>query len=442
MDFVLRDPSIARRKSREDSKLMRRDPRIEAPLKKRKLAVVQLKWSIMPEDEEDEGQVEAAKQLTSLIEAFDFAELLENLLEAVWYGPGPAELVVSYDEREGLYKIDRTLAIHGDSVVFDAFGEPLLRVGAGYTGKDVIFGWESRVRHLNQVERELFVLHTFNPSAAEFFTPEESALVFHGTGLREDVWHYWWLSHHIHKQWVYFLERYAGGIVVIAHPDTAGGREAAEVAVRDYKDGNFLLVPIPGDATDIKAFDIQIKEAPSNTSQLFLEYVDGFTGGYIKRIIEGQILTSEAAPTGLGSGVAKAHENTFQMYVEYDARRLARTITTQVVARLQRWNNILPDVRFNFEFAIDEVSKKETMEAVHLAHSMGVRFKEDDVRDITGLGRPDDEDDVIGGEMMGQLTGEAGNVSGPLGGGFEGPVASRLSGLLDEEPKPTNGESE
>ncbi|MDK1021938.1 MAG: DUF935 family protein [Candidatus Hydrogenedentes bacterium] len=433
MNRVLRDPSEARRKSREDSRIMRRDPRIEASLKKRKLYTAALKWSIVPEDDKDAGQIEAAETLTDYLESFDLVELIENLLEAIWYGPGPAELMVGFDERGRDYRVTGTRAIHPDSVVFDADGTPLLRVGAGYRGDNAIAGWESRARPLNAVERQIFILHTFNPAAPEFFVPEEAALIYHGSGLREDVWYYWWISNHIHKQWVYFLERYAAGIVMIKHPDTQAGRDAAEAAVRDYKDGNFLLVPIPGDAVDIKAFDIEIKEAPGNVGQLFMDYVDTFTGGYIKQIIEGQVLTSDVGATGLGSGVAQAHESTFQTYIEYDARRLARTLTNQLVARLQSWNNILPDVRFKFEFAIGETTKKETMEAVQAAHAMGVQFKEGEVRDITGLSKPDDGDDVIGGEQMTDQFDFGEGLRSPNGDNGVAAGSNRISGLLDDD---------
>ena len=71
MDNVLRDPSEARRKSREQSKVMRRDPRVEASLKKRKLATTQLNWSLEPEDDKDEAQLSGAKKLTEHLEAFD-----------------------------------------------------------------------------------------------------------------------------------------------------------------------------------------------------------------------------------------------------------------------------------------------------------------------------------------------------------------------------------
>lgn len=399
MNGVLRDPSEARRRSRVDSRQMRRDPRIEKSVKKRKLATGGLRWNIEPEDEMDEGEIEAAGTIKKMLERFDLVELIENLLEALWHGPGAGELIVEYDDRDRQYVVSGTRSIHSDSVVFDMYGEPLLRVMGG--SPKAQSGFESPVRRLTPQEKQVFMLHIFNPAAPDFWTPEENALVFHGSGLREDVWYPWWISNHIHKQWVYFLERYAGGVVSIAHADTVEARDAAEEAIRNYKDGGYLLIPIHGDSVDIKAFEFDIKEAPSNSAGMFMDYVDGFTGGLIKQIIEGQILTSDAAPTGLGSGVAKAHENTFQMYTEYDARRLARTLTKQLVWRLQRWNNIMPDKRFTFEFAIDEVDVKDKMTAVKQAYDMNCKFVEDEVRELTGLSKPTEEDEVVGGTQMG-----------------------------------------
>ncbi len=399
MNGVLRDPSEARRRSREDSRQMRRDPRIEKSLKKRKLATGALKWDIEPEDEGDAGQIEAAAEIKKKIERFDVVELIENLLESLWYGPGAAELIVEFDERDRDYIVSGTRPIHGDSVVFDAYGTPYLRVMGGHP--NAVSGFESPVRRLSKEEQQVFMLHTFNPAAPDFWVPEENALIFHGQGLREDVWYPWWISNHIHKQWVYFLERYAGGIVSIAHADTIEARDAAEEAIRNYKDGGYLLIPIFGDSIDIKAFEFNIQEAPNNSAGMFSDYVDGFTGGLIQQIIEGQTLTSDVGATGLGSGVAQAHENTFLMFVKYDARRLGRTLTEQLVWRLQRWNNIMPDKRFTWQFAIDETDIKDKMAAVKTAYEMNVQFVADEIRQMTGLSKPTDEDEVVGGVQMG-----------------------------------------
>lgn len=135
MDGILRDPSLARQKSRAQSNVMRRDPTIQAPLAKRKLATVGLRWGIVPEDDSDEGQVEAANLIEKDIRGFDYEELLENLLEAIWFGPGPAEHVVDFDDRDRRFKIVGTRPIHGDSLVFDFDGNPYIRVGPGYRGR-------------------------------------------------------------------------------------------------------------------------------------------------------------------------------------------------------------------------------------------------------------------------------------------------------------------
>lgn len=400
MSRILRDPSKARRESRENSKAMRSDPRIEKCLRKRKLATLGLNFSIMPEDEKDEGQQDAAKVIDGMVRSFDFEELIENALEAIWYGSGPCELMVGFDDRDRVFRVLGTRSIHGDSLVFNVEGEPFIRVGAGYKGNDWVSAFESRARPLSTAERDILFLHTYNPAAPDYFDPQESGLIFHGQGLREDVFYPWLFSHKMHMQWVYFLERYAGGIVIIVHADTDAARDAAEDAVRDYKDGNFILMPVHGDAVDIKAFDVQIKEAPSNTANLYYQYVEEFTGRLIQHAIEGQELTSNVGPTGLGSGLSKTHMNTFQMFVEYDARRLARTLTEQLVWRLQAWNGIMPEARLRWQFSMDDVNIAEQMSAVQAAYMMGVTFKANEVRELTGLSKPDDDDEIVGNAMM------------------------------------------
>lgn len=262
--------------------------------------------------------------------------------------------------------------------------------------------WESAARPITAAEREVFIMHRFNPAAPDFFSPAEQANIFHGVGLREDVFYPWFIAHRIHRNWVSFLERFAQGVLIIMHADHDDAAAAAEQAVEDYKQGNFILMPIHADSTDIKKFDVKILEAPANTGGLFKEYLLDYSSKKIRDIIEGQELTSTTAPTGLGSGVASAHQSTFQLFVRYDAMSLQRTLTEQLVWRLQRWNGIMPDVRLRWEFAIEDTEAQQKMDAVNKAHGMGVSFIEDEVRELTGMSRPTEDDNIIGGMSMQQ----------------------------------------
>lgn len=411
-DGIMRDPSLARKKSREDSRLMLRDPRIKHSINKRKMACMQLPFEVVPEDEKNEDQVAAADELKFLFERFDYLELFENLLDATFYGVGPSELCLSYDDRDRVYYVSKTYPIHPDSIVYRLDGEPALRVGMGYTGENRIMAMESPARKLDDAEKQLLIIHNFNYQAADYWEPEEVANIYHGSGLREDLWYFWFMSHKVHKDWLRWIETYAAGIPLIKHVNNDSGRSAAIQMMKDFKQGGFMMLPISGDPIEAKSVEIELLTPSPESGNIYHQYIVEFCTKFIKLIIEGQDLTSDTASTGLGSGVADQHRTTFEEIRNYDARKLQDTITKQLISRLQRWNNIMPDEKFFFRFVIEDQSPAEALDAAERATRMGVRIKEDEVRAKTGYTRPEETDDVIGGPNL-YGPGGTGEESGP-----------------------------
>ena len=144
-----------------------------------------------------------------------------------------------------------------------------------------------------------------------------------------------------------------------------------------------------------------------------IDIIRTYFGHKIKRYILGQTLSSESEGGGLGgSGVADAHLATFADIVEYDAKNLEETITTDFLRVLQQAN--FPKMwRMQPKFRIDTESPdvKGKMAAYKQAYEMGLGIKASEVYDTIGASRPDMDDEVL--SLAGAMA-DAGNQQ-PIG---------------------------
>ena len=119
---------------------------------------------------------------------------------------------------------------------------------------------------------------------------------------------------------------------------------------------------------------------------------------HMERLIVGQTLSAGTEGGGLGgTGVAKLHEDTKFQLLQFDADNLAETLTDDLVGPMLRLNVPSADFGIRFEFNVESPENADKMEAVSKAVSMGVTFKMDEVRELTGMSRPEEGEETIGG---------------------------------------------
>lgn len=412
---ILQNSSLARRESREQSRLMLQDQRVAQPYDKMRLTVSSLPGQVVPESQDDPAQVEAARDIHHQLRWENEVEVLQNLMAAYWYGCSGGGLRVQFDERDRRYYVAGMDPVHSDTITFNEDRVVYLMVGQGYEGETHTYGFESRVRPLTQAESEIFVLHVYNPEAPDFFEIQDAANLYRGVGKRDQVWFTWWISHNLERNLVDYAERIALPIPIGRFPEgNDQARAALEEAFLNYKNGKFIMLPKRTSSGE-DLFDIQLVDATANVgTELYKWFIGDYTATQLKLAIEGQMLTSETANTGFGSQVANIHRNTWLTYVKYLARGLSQTITTQVIRRIQKWNNIMPDRRFRYELAVDDTdphAKLQTVKDMYMMN-MGNYIKTDEVLAIGGLTKADENDDVLGPNMSGLGLGGAG------GGGF------------------------
>lgn len=438
---ILQNPSVAYRRGRSLSNLMRLDPAVEHSYRKRRMklaALAERDWEVTPPRgmEDDAGAMEASKILEQLLERTGLAELIEQCSEGIWYGPGVVEMNVS-KTRDGWMPTSYT-PIHGDSIVTDFDGRPYLRLGSEWNlnarvgnepwkdrvefEMEIVGGFESRARVLTEQELDRLVIHVPNPTPPEFFSPEEAAYLFMGRGLRDEVWYIWDMKQIALKQWALVMQRMAQGIPLITYPlGDSKAEEASRKALAEFESGDFLLVPVASALAGNK-YSVEFIKFDGIGFENFKLFIMDYCEHHIKMMIEGQELTSGTAPTGLGSGVAEAHQRTLGDLNRYDASKMQSTITQQVIWRLQAWNQILPDVPMRFQFVLEDPQPDQYLERAQRIVDMGGTVSADEIRRRAGLSKPEETEEVLGGRPADQ------SLPSP---GFGDPDAASIRRMLN-----------
>lgn len=381
---VRRDPALQRQ--------MRHDPDVMSPLLQRQMAVALLPWSIVPEDEDEQRQVDQAEELRNGLEKTRrWADFLRHLMDALWYGPSAVNPIFERDR--GIVRPGKWVPIHGDTIVYDEFGSLGLRVGASFDGEKQQSnqGW---VHILKDLDRRSVVAHTHNPTGADYQIPEEARYQYAGRGLRDLLWYQWLIKQNALQLWVRYLERYAMGFRVGKYPD---GNAAAQEAMQDTmaRAAGDVNISIPDTGPDQPGYDFTLLESNGQGAGSYGNLIEGYLAGQIKEMIIGQTATTEATATGLGSDVGTRHAETFQRIIRFDALALEDTLTEELVRPMHAMSFGETDWKPRFRFTVEEVDPEQFMEAVKLAHEIGLKIAERDVREQMGLREPAEDEPVI-----------------------------------------------
>ncbi len=418
---VYRPSDEAIKDSFENARFMRNDITVMECVEMRQRAVCLLDWGLEPEDERNEEHKQLCEELTKIVKKIPrFMQYRENLLHATFFGKYGIEQRWGYRQVGGQSRSLPVmwLPIHGDKIVFryddglrehrpDQIG---VRIGAGYTtGPNIAANWMSANMHKVQAtdwglayfmdswERTLLALHKYQIEDGEYEEPTNSGRI-HGKGLRSVMYWAWFQKQETLAFLMEYLERSAAGIEIWYYPM---GNPQAETAMRTAAEEriglgrNIVMVPRP-QGEDGMMYDVQrIEPSMAGASELKAIITEYF-GHAIKRYILGQTLTSEASSTGLGSNLADIHMDTFMQIVRYDSNLLEETITAELIDPIKRYNfPKYANVDVNFRIHTTEPDAEETMQAMQTAYEMGLRLDAQQLRDLIGSPKPDDNAEVL-----------------------------------------------
>lgn len=407
------NPDEAIRHRIDNARYMRNDPMIMHCLEQRQRAVALLDWHIEVDGPKLPYHQALQERLTNILKATPrFTEYRRNLLEAIWYGKQGAAHAFRYKMRPDGHDIIIGLwrPVMGDKIVYrqddgradHAEDQVGVRVGPAYNVGDmigprmVVPTEQGMATFLAPYERDLLCVHKhFIEDAA--YEDALGAGAIHGIGIRSRIYWTWFQKQELLGLFMEYLERSALGFEIWYYPE---GNKAAEdkiIEIARNRVGRRNIITFPKPLGDTQmAYGVEHVEPNAAGAEQMMNVLNEFYGHMIKRYILGQTLTSEAAGTGLGSGVADLHLNTLLDIIKYDATNLEETITRGPLDALKRFNDAMAvNVECRFVIQTETPNLEEKLQSYSMAFEMGCRLKATDVMEAIGAAIPEPTDEVL-----------------------------------------------
>lgn len=421
---VYREYDEAIRASLDNARYMRNDVGIMECIESRQRCVALLDWHLEPEDTKSHEQKELCSELKKILDRIRrFTEYRRNLQEAIWYGKYAIQHRYAWQNISGNMRLLPTpltqddpgwIPINGDKLVFrqdmanlpeGAYaGQMGIRVGTAWAAGDRLKNrWvveatdRGSAYFLNRAERRTIAVHRHMIEDGAYEDGINAGSI-HGVGIRSRIYWEWVQKQETLAFLMEYLERSAGGIELWSYPqgNQTAKDEVEEAAKKRIGGGkNLLLVPIPmGD--EGRQYGVQVIEPGMAGIDTLKDILTNYFGHRIKRYCLGQVLSSEAEATGLGSGVADLHLDTLMQIIRYDAAGLEETITFELLDYIKKKNfPAASGIHIKFKINTQEPDVEKKLEGYARAYEMGARIKEQDVLDMIGTAIPGPEDRVL-----------------------------------------------
>ena len=413
----------ATRNSVENAIRMRTECGIMECLEARQRASALLKWHLVPENEKSPKQQELCQVLSRILDRTPrFVEYRRCLLEALWYGKYGVVNNFGSTRVGGKYRtvITDWSPRNGDKLVF-RYDDGTYRYMKGQLGIRVHanFAYQMQPKFANmseqqrrqkieptqyglvywfdKYERETMVVHKHMVEDGPWHEPHMMGRVM-GVGIRDRIYWTWYAMQALLQDLLTFVSRAALGVRLWRYPSgNEKWKEKIESAAKDAIANGVADILFPVEPNEYASmYGVEQIEPGIGGAQMIKELIEGFFLRKIKKYILGQLLTSEAEATGLGSGVAEAHLATFSDIIRYDAANLQETLTEQLVRKLQRENAPKSmGVHVRLLLDTDSPDTERRLAAIQAAYQMDVPIKSEDIYQLTGLSKPEPQDHVI-----------------------------------------------
>ncbi len=409
----------ALKQSPQNARAMRRDPVIWSSLRARQMPTAQLSWHIEPDDDTNPAEVEAAQLVEAIITRVpNFQNLRMQCLEALWFGRAGSELAYQWRpwrNNQQLF-VRKFTPVNGDKLRFKWNGDVGILVHATFPGTKEATDW-GMAHFLTPDEREQFIVHHHEPEDVDWLDGVQAGAV-KGLGFRDRLYWYWWLKMQVIGLMMNYVERFSNGLTIYYYDASNPKAEGQAIAAASQQFKNFSLV-YPRWAAGKDTNGVERLEVGTASPAFLMQLLSDYFDANIRQVILGQTLTSGTAPTGLGSGVAEAHENTFAGYVKYDAINLDATLQTDLVEVLYRYNaeNITPG---RFVSEIDTPNAQEVIANAQVMFGMGMSLDEDQLYELSQLQKPKPGGGVV--SKLGMMQPAAVGAQPPAGMPSSGPA--------------------
>lgn len=437
----------------ENARFMRTDCGIMECIEARQRSVALCDWHIQPEDDQSPLQRQLVTNVTNILKRIpSFLKYRECLLHAVWYGRYAIQHRYQWQSVGGRMRVlpKDWQPLHGDKLAFRfddgsheyEEGAVGIRVGL-HTPLRGLLDQRRKIEptergmayFLEPWERRLLSIHKHMIEDGEYETPENAGRI-HGVGIRSRIYWDWFQKQEALAWLMEYLERSAFGIELWYYPMGNPEAKAKTQTAANERIGqgrNIVLVPRPpGD--DAQQYGVERIEPGLQGAEVLRDIIEKYFGHRMKRYILGQVLTSEAEATGLGSGVADLHLATFMDIVKYDAVNLSETITRDLLQPILEWN--FPEaanVHLEFKIETESPEMDKRLQAYGSAWQMGARIREKDVLDAIGASIPTEQDRVLTNPAIQQPQGNEGTH--PVTSGINAHHAATMDQPMSDEER-------
>lgn len=383
--------------NRENAERCRLDPVIDACMKLLVYPIAMLTQHIDPDDMDDPWQIDCAAKVQTRMDRlprFHFMKrwLLDN---GTWVGRSGVKVRWQFErKRDFLWHLPTGFEpVHGDKLVYHWDGRVGILVNSMFD-LPTEPSERGRVYYLTPEEREQFILHTFEPEDVSFYKPHMAGAV-HGRGLRNALYWLWALKNRVWSMGMDFLQWFARGLTVFYFP---GGNDKYANEVRQWieqQDGSqAMMLPWFPNIGDAGYKPVERFEASTASPQFIQALITQYFDDLIKLIILGQSLTSGTASTGLGSGVAAAHQMTFENRVKYHAVALGDTLSSDLLGPVYR-ANFPGTTPGRWVLEVDDPNVQQMLENAELLYEMGAAIPEGALLDSAGIPEVKPNDTIL-----------------------------------------------
>lgn len=447
----------ALRNDRQYGMYMRNDASVMGLLNERKLGTASLKWHIDIDNEKDPAQKAIKDGLTSAFKSTKYLQkLLMYLLETIWYGRYGAQ--VAYEKRvmslpdvrnpdQRTKRLAYTLRhkpVNGDKIRFLWDGTPCVKVQSAHSAKipqaELVRATDGWAVALRGSWRKNFIIHSHEVFDADFWAHEASDSI-HGVGVRSFIhWMHWLRSEWLGNIADWCARTGLGVRVWYFQGGNPTSRREVEEAAKKQSDRTNLLVPRYPTASGRPVESVEFVDTAGTGAELLLK-LQKHIDEIIERYMIGQTLSSSTEGNGLGgTGVADMHAATKNKIIAFDANNLQETLSEDVIRPMAIWMYPdVPEVRdipLGLVFEVDSSDPDKKLTAVEKAARLGVTFRMNDVRGVTGFEAPQQGDETIGGAPQPQPGAGPPGAPGQPPGGEDGDLQPPAEG--EDQPDDQN----
>lgn len=399
---------------------MRRSSFIEELMSSRKYPVTGMDWHIESDNAKDEGQKKIVDRVTQCMNAIPYFTAMRYYLgEDKWQGKYGSQLQwsqVTIDDQP-MVGITAHEPVDGDSIVYNYDKIPGVLVRSGWkpprpSDQDFLFQPKSewfqstdRATALflkDQYWRDHFVISNFNPRSADYLYEGDKAAAIFGLGYRGMLYWDFQLREELRSWLIDALQRIGVNGMLYGFFESGNAPMMHEVVLA-------LKMLIRDNVT---AFPFLKGQQPSR-----IEHIEPSSVGYdvlshwidnleqtMRRCVLGQSLSSMVGATGMGSEVAKLHEQTIQHVIRSDAQAQQEVITRDILGPMIRFNTWeyngqklkgkLPfGLRFVYNF--EKADAVERAGIINSAYQMGLPLSIEQIQQDIGISPPKSQEDTI-----------------------------------------------